>query len=109
MRLKLKDKLANAVAKNSDGALIVMGRNITLVVVDADGTERATHRLPYGARLRVDEGDKVKRGQRMAEWDPYTRPILTEVDGFAELRGSGRRSVDVRKRRTNRPASPSAW
>ena len=36
----------------------------------------------YGARLKVDEGDKVKRGQRIAEWDPYTRPILTEVDGI---------------------------
>ena len=35
----------------------------------------------YGARLKVDEGDKVKRGQRIAEWDPFTRPILTEVDG----------------------------
>ena len=39
------------------------------------------HRIQYGARLMVDEGDKVKRGQRIAEWDPYTRPILTEVDG----------------------------
>jgi DNA-directed RNA polymerase subunit beta' len=85
VRLKLKDKLANAVTKNSEGALIVMSRNVTLAVVDADGTERATHRLPFGARLRVNEGDKVTRGQRMAEWDPYTRPIITEVDGFAEL------------------------
>ena len=85
VRLKLKDKLVNAVTKNSEGALIVMSRNVTLAVVDADGTERATHRLPLGARLRVNEGDMVKRGQRMAEWDPYTRPIITEVDGFAEL------------------------
>ena len=46
-----------------------------------DGAERAVHRLQYGARLKVDEGDKIKRGQRIAEWDPYTRPILTEVDG----------------------------
>src|SRR5690606_36338354 len=36
----------------------------------------------YGARMRVDEGDMVKRGERIAEWDPYTRPLLTEVDGF---------------------------
>ena len=43
------------------------------------------HRIQYGARLKVDDGDKVKRGQRLAEWDPYTRPILTEVDGIAEL------------------------
>ena len=39
------------------------------------------HRIPYGARLKVNDGDHIKRGQRMAEWDPYTRPILTEVDG----------------------------
>jgi DNA-directed RNA polymerase subunit beta' len=80
IRLKNKDK-TKGVVRNSDGDLVVMSRSITLAVVDADGTERATHRLPYGARLRVDDGDKVKRGQRMAEWDPYTRPILTEVDG----------------------------
>ena len=54
---------------------------MAVAVVDADGTERATHRIQYGARMRVDEGDMVKRGQRIAEWDPYTRPVLTEVEG----------------------------
>src|SRR5690606_13826270 len=39
------------------------------------------HRVAYGSRIYVDEGDKVKRGQRVAEWDPYTRPMLTEVEG----------------------------
>jgi DNA-directed RNA polymerase subunit beta' len=37
--------------------------------------------VTYGSRLHVDDGDKVKRGQRLAEWDPYTRPVLTEVAG----------------------------
>ena len=60
---------------------IAMARNMVVAVVDPDGTERAHHRIQYGARLRVDEGDKIKRGQRIAEWDPYTRPILTEVEG----------------------------
>src|SRR3954467_4137808 len=69
------------IARNSDGDLIATGRNVAVVIVGADGTERAVHRLQYGAKVRVDEGDKVKRGQRIAEWDPYTRPILTEVDG----------------------------
>ena len=55
-----------------------MARNVAVVIVDADGAERAVHRIPYGARLKVDEGDQVKRGQRIAEWDPYTRPIITE-------------------------------
>ena len=59
-----------------------MGRNMVVAVIDPDGTERAVHRIPYGARMRVEDGDKIKRGQRIAEWDPYTRPILTEVEGI---------------------------
>ncbi|KMO41800.1 DNA-directed RNA polymerase subunit beta' [Methylobacterium aquaticum] len=69
-------------ARNSDGDLIATGRNVAVVIVGPDGTERAVHRLQYGARVRVDEGDAIKRGQRIAEWDPYTRPILTEIDGI---------------------------
>ena len=76
--IKIKNK---NIARNTDGDLVAMGRNISIAVLDADGTERAVHRLPHGARLRVDDGDKVKRGQRMAEWDPYTRPIITEAEG----------------------------
>ena len=37
--------------------------------------------MPYGSRVKVDDGDEVKRGQRIAEWDPYTRPVITELDG----------------------------
>src|SRR3978361_674339 len=77
-RITIKNK---AIAKNSDGDMIAVGRNMVVAVADADGPERATHRIQYGARMRVDEGDMVKRGQRIAEWDPYTRPILTEVEG----------------------------
>jgi DNA-directed RNA polymerase subunit beta' len=68
-------------SRNSEGDLMVMARNVAIVVEGPDGTERAVHRVQYGARLKVDEGDKIKRGQRIAEWDPYTRPILTEIDG----------------------------
>jgi len=77
-KIKFKSK---QVAKNSDGEVVAMVRNMVVSVLDADGTERAHHRIPYGARLRVEDGDKIKRGQRIAEWDPYTRPILTEVEG----------------------------
>ena len=69
------------VAKLSGGGLIAMGRSVTLAILDPDGKERATHRITYGAKLRVQDGEEVKRGQRLAEWDPYTRPILAEVDG----------------------------
>ncbi len=78
-KIKIKHK---AIARNSDGESVAMVRNMAVAVIDADGTERATHRIPYGARMRVDEGATIKRGQRIAEWDPYTRPILTEVDGI---------------------------
>jgi DNA-directed RNA polymerase subunit beta' len=77
--IKMRNK---NVMRNSDGENIVMVRNMAVVIVDQDGTtEHAVHRLQYGSRIRVDEGDKVTRGQRIAEWDPYTRPILTEVEG----------------------------
>ncbi len=69
------------IARNSAGDLIAMARNLAVVIVGPDGTERAVHRIQFGAKLKVDEGDTVKRGQRIAEWDPYTRPILTEVAG----------------------------
>ncbi len=68
-------------ARNTDGDLMVMARNVAVVIVGPDGVEHAVHRVLYGARLKVDEGDEVKRGQRIAEWDPYTRPIMSEVDG----------------------------
>ncbi|HHY48978.1 MAG TPA: DNA-directed RNA polymerase subunit beta', partial [Alphaproteobacteria bacterium] len=69
------------VAEIGNNQLVAMGRNVVIAILDADGKERATHRVPYGAKLRVDTGAEVKRGQRIAEWDPYTRPILAEVEG----------------------------
>jgi DNA-directed RNA polymerase subunit beta' len=77
-KIKIKGK---NIAKNTEGDVVAMVRNMVVAVVDPDGTERAHHRIPYGARMRIEDGDKVKRGQRIAEWDPYTRPILTEVEG----------------------------
>jgi DNA-directed RNA polymerase subunit beta' len=77
---KIKIKNRNIV-KNSDKQNIAMARNMVVAVLDPDGTERAVHRIQYGARMLVDEGDTIKRGQRISEWDPYTRPILTEVEG----------------------------
>jgi DNA-directed RNA polymerase subunit beta' len=71
--------------KNSQGQTIVMGRSMAVVIVDQSGKELSTQKVVYGARLLVDEGQEVTRGARLAQWDPYTRPILTEVDGFADF------------------------
>jgi DNA-directed RNA polymerase subunit beta' len=77
-----KIKIVNRnVVKNSDGEMIAMGRNMQVAIVDAKGTERAAYRITYGARLKVDEGQTVKRGDRLAEWNPNILPILTETDG----------------------------
>ncbi|WP_273788142.1 MULTISPECIES: DNA-directed RNA polymerase subunit beta' [Bartonella] len=70
------------VVRNSEGHLVVMGRNMAILIKDELGKERVVHRVSYGAHIFVDDGDMVKRGQRIAEWDPYTRPILTEVEGY---------------------------
>ena len=68
--------------KNSDGALVIMSRKSELVLIDGHGRERAHHRVPYGAKLLVKNKDKVKQGAKLAEWDPYTLPIITEKEGF---------------------------
>ncbi|MDX2264160.1 MAG: DNA-directed RNA polymerase subunit beta' [Hyphomicrobiales bacterium] len=80
---KIKIKNRN-VARDSQNRLVAMGRNISIVIVDEEGKERATHKVIQGSHLKVDEDDVVKRGQRLAEWDPYTRPVLTEVDGVLD-------------------------
>ncbi len=73
------------VVKDSNSRLIAMARNMAIAIIDDDGTERASHRVAYGSRLLVDEGDHVERAQRLAEWDPYTRPVLTELAGRVEF------------------------
>ncbi len=72
-----------SVVENTDKVNIVMARNTELALVDENNRERATFRIPYGARLLKDDGDKVKKGDRLAEWDPYTLPIISEKEGIA--------------------------
>jgi DNA-directed RNA polymerase subunit beta' len=67
--------------KNSSGGLVVMSRNAELNLIDDKGRERAHHRLPYGSKLLVKDKASVKRGTKLAEWDPYTLPIITEKNG----------------------------
>ena len=68
--------------KNSDGIQIVMSRNAELVLMDDQGRDRARHRIPYGAKLLTKNKAKVKRSDKLAEWDPYTLPIITEKEGI---------------------------
>ena len=67
--------------EDSEGRPVVMSRNCELVLVDEQKRKRAPRRVPYGARLLAGDGDKVTRGQKLAEWDPHMRPIISEIDG----------------------------
>ena len=70
---------------NSSGVPVVMGRNAEMILKDDQGRERARHRLPYGAKLLVKNGKKVARGDKLAEWDPYPLPIMTEKEGIVHF------------------------
>ncbi|WP_417743789.1 DNA-directed RNA polymerase subunit beta' [Salipiger sp.] len=69
--------------ENTSGETLVMGRNMKLIIQGEDGVERASHKLGYGTKLFVKEGETIARGAKLFEWDPYTLPIIAEADGVA--------------------------
>jgi DNA-directed RNA polymerase subunit beta' len=68
-----------------DGTMVVMNRHGELVIVDETGREREHNRLVYGATLKVKDGDHVKPGTLLAEWDQFMTPILAEVTGVVKF------------------------
>ena len=80
--LKLEN---NRTVVNSDGHLIVLSRNCEIVITDAQDREKSRHHVPYGTKILVAEGAKVKKGQKVAEWDPFTVPVISEKAGKVEL------------------------
>ena len=64
-----------------DGHLVVMNRHGEIIVQDDSGRQRERYGLTYGAKLMVQEGNKVKAKTLLSEWDPFSLPILTEVEG----------------------------
>jgi len=73
------------VQTKKDGSMVVMNRHGELIIVDDTGREREHNRLVYGAVLKVNEGDRVKPGDLLAEWDQFAIPIMTEVAGRVEF------------------------
>ena len=63
---------------------VVMNRQGELVLVDDIGRERERYGLQYGAQLMVQDGQRVKGSQVLAEWDPFAMPIVTEVAGYVK-------------------------
>ncbi|OFX19609.1 MAG: DNA-directed RNA polymerase subunit beta', partial [Anaeromyxobacter sp. RBG_16_69_14] len=68
-------------AKKKDGTLIVMNRNGEVVLTDDQGRERERYGVVYGAKMLVKDGQKIEGNTLLAEWDPYSMPIITEVAG----------------------------
>jgi DNA-directed RNA polymerase subunit beta' len=67
--------------EHANGNLVAVSRSGEVVVADEVGRERERYKLPYGAVLHVRDGDAVVGGQMVANWDPHTHPVITEVAG----------------------------
>ncbi|MEN9924927.1 MAG: DNA-directed polymerase subunit beta, partial [Pseudomonadota bacterium] len=66
------------------GRRLSLARNGEIVVVDGEGRERAIHRVPYGTHLLHEDGAIINEGDRLAEWDPFTLPVITEKPGIVK-------------------------
>ena len=67
--------------ENRHGKPVAINRNGSIVIQDREGRERERYTVVYGAVLEVQDGEAVASGQKLAEWDPYTYAILTDVPG----------------------------
>ena len=70
---------------NSAGRVIVLSRNGKIAIVDKNGKEIFSCGLPYASMLLVNEGDNVSKGQKVAEWDPYSNTIIADRDGIVSF------------------------
>ena len=70
---------------NGKGELVVISRSGEIVITDTHGRERERHKVPYGALLSVKADQNIKAGTVLANWDPLTRPIITEFAGKAKF------------------------
>ncbi|HWR04406.1 MAG TPA: DNA-directed RNA polymerase subunit beta' [Humidesulfovibrio sp.] len=71
---------------NSEGQTMVLGKSCQVGVVDEQGREREKYTLPSGARLLVTEGQEIRKGQQIAEWDPFNEPFIADVNGIVHFR-----------------------
>uniref|UniRef100_UPI0033426876 DNA-directed RNA polymerase subunit beta' n=1 Tax=Providencia sp. TaxID=589 RepID=UPI0033426876 len=76
-------KLFNAkYVTNSEGKLVITSRNTELRLIDEFGRTKESYKVPYGAHLSKGDGAAVTGGETVANWDPHTMPVVSEVSGF---------------------------
>jgi DNA-directed RNA polymerase subunit beta' len=73
--------------QNKDKNLVAVSRSGELAIADENGRERERYKLPYGAVIKVKDGSKISAGDVIANWDPHTHPIVTEVAGKVAFSG----------------------
>ncbi len=69
--------------KDSKNNQIVMGRNTEISIQNDNGLQVASYKVPYGSKLFFENDQKIKKGAKICEWDPYTTPVIAEKDGIA--------------------------
>jgi DNA-directed RNA polymerase subunit beta' len=75
------------VVDRADGALVAVSRSGELSILDHVGRERERYKVPYGAAIKVRDEAEVAAGDIVANWDPHTHPIITEVAGTVKFSG----------------------
>ncbi|MFZ7324322.1 DNA-directed RNA polymerase subunit beta' [Avibacterium avium] len=79
-------RLANVkFVTNKEGKLVLTSRNTELTIIDAFGRTKEHYKVPYGAVLNKADGDEVNAGETVANWDPHTMPVVSEVSGFVKF------------------------
>ncbi|HDR1289643.1 TPA: DNA-directed RNA polymerase subunit beta', partial [Pasteurella multocida] len=79
-------RLANVkFVTNNEGKLVLTSRNTELTIIDAFGRTKEHYKVPYGAILSKGDGQEVTAGETVANWDPHTMPVVSEVSGFVKF------------------------
>ncbi|MDD5233538.1 MAG: DNA-directed RNA polymerase subunit beta' [Syntrophales bacterium] len=73
------------VVKGREGDMVVMNRVMEIHILDEEHRSRGKYPVPYGAHLKIGDGESVKKGSLIAEWDPFSIPILSEVSGIVKF------------------------
>jgi DNA-directed RNA polymerase subunit beta' len=72
--------------RSKEGGLVAFNRSGTIAIIDDKGREKERYAIVYGAKLKVEDGQSVKQGELLGEWDPYTFSILTEIAGTVQFK-----------------------